>query len=49
MEDTLFHSQLFLAANDPGHNDGYNNAQPDVWGSGLAVWLGAGTDVCGTL
>lgn len=43
MDDTLWDSGLLLAANDPGHNDGYNNAQPDVWGSGLAVTLGVGT------
>ena len=34
MEDSIFGSKLFLAANDPGHNDGHNNALPDVWGSG---------------
>ena len=39
LEDRTFGSGLMLATDSPGRN-----AQPDVWGSGLAVQIGAGTD-----
>ena len=39
LEDRSFGSGLFLATDSVGHN-----SQPDVWGSGLAVQIGAGTD-----
>ena len=38
LEDSRFGSGLMLATDSVGHN-----AQPDVWGSGLAVQIGAGT------
>ena len=38
MDDRVWGSNLLLATDSPGHN-----AQPDVWGSGLAVAIGAGT------
>lgn len=39
LEDHIFGSGLMLATDSVGHN-----SQPDVWGSGLAVQIGAGTD-----
>jgi hypothetical protein len=39
LEDRRFGSGLMLATDSIGHN-----SQPDVWGSGLAVQIGAGTD-----
>ena len=39
MDDSRFGSNLLLATDVHG-----NNAQPDVWGSGLAVAIGAGTE-----
>jgi hypothetical protein len=39
LDDTRFGSGLLLATDMAGYN-----AQPDVWGSGLAVAVGAGTD-----
>ena len=39
LEDNTFGSGLMLATDSPGHN-----SQPDVWGSGLAVQIGAGTE-----
>ena len=39
LEDRTFGSGMMLATDSVGHN-----AQPDVWGSGLAVQIGAGTD-----
>eukprot|EP01050_Picozoa_sp_SAG11_P009883 SAG11_NODE_963_length_6375_cov_6.744105_2_plen_1331_part_00 len=38
LEDRIFGSGLMLATDAFGHN-----SQPDVWGSGLAVQIGAGT------
>ena len=40
MDDSRFGSNLLLATSVSG-----NNAQPDIWGSGLAVAIGAGTDM----
>ena len=39
LEDRTYGSGLMLATDSVGHN-----AQPDVWGSGLAVQIGAGTE-----
>lgn len=39
LEDSRFGSGLMLATDSVGHN-----AQPDVWGSGLAVQIGVGTE-----
>ena len=39
LEDRTFGSGLLLATDSVGHN-----SLPDVWGSGLAVQIGAGTD-----
>ena len=40
LEDRRFGSGLMLATDSVRHN-----SQPDVWGSGLAVQIGAGTDI----
>jgi hypothetical protein len=41
LDDTLFGTHLLLATDFSGAD---GDAQPDVWGSGLAVHIGAGTD-----